>query len=365
MSVGGPIISNLGLLSELVKKKHEVKVLTTNRNGNEIMDVTNGVKNGIDISYFTSIWGHRFSAKLLFNILSQIKKYQIIHVDDVFSIYTIFSLFINIYSKKTFIFSPRGTLIAYVLKKEIGLKKLLKILLIKILSNLISRQSNFAFHFTSQKEKKEAERLLALFKLAKQKSFVVPNGLNVIANMVPRKLKRDKQLKIVTLGRINHKKRLDMGIRAVGILVNKGVDVKYNIVGNDDDGTTIELQNTIRNLNLEGIVKINPPIFSNAKYDFLKRHNIFLLTSKSENFGNVILEALSIYLPVVITRNLPWEILKDLKIGTICYESAASVSDAIIQQYEKECIANDFDNFLKSYEWETLCETFLKHVEEV
>ena len=95
MSIGGPIISNLGLLSELVKKKFEVKVLTTNRNGNKVMDLTNGVKNGIDISYFPSFWGHRFSVKLLFNILKQIKQHQIIHVDDVFSIYTIFSLFIH------------------------------------------------------------------------------------------------------------------------------------------------------------------------------------------------------------------------------------------------------------------------------
>ena len=364
MSVGGPIISNLGLLSELVEQDCSVKVLTTNRNGLQRMKIKHKVKNGININYFPSFWNHRFSIKLLVNIIREIKRHDIVHVDDVFSFYTITALLINIILKKKFVFSPRGTLISYVFKKEQYFKRLVKILFLKILVFFIRKQSKFAFHFTSNKEKNEAERILSVFNLGKQKSLIVPNGFKLNSKMKEKKIILKDVIKIVTLGRINRKKRLELAILAIKCLIKKGYKVQYNIIGNDDDGSIIELKNLIRKLQLKKHVFFHKPIFTNLKFKFLKRHNIFLLTSKSENFGNVVLEALSVQLPIVLTNNLPWEILRDTSIGTITKSSPISISEGIALQMTKNYRCKDFESFIKKFDWTLLSKKFLKEIRE-
>ena len=46
---------------------------------------------------------------------------------------------------------------------------------------------------------------------------------------------------------------------------------------------------------------------------FKSKYLIFF--SKSENFGNVILEAMLAKLPVIVSKKLPWKILNNIRAG--------------------------------------------------
>lgn len=58
-----------------------------------------------------------------------------------------------------------------------------------------------------------------------------------------------------------------------------------------------------------------PPAFGNEKYDFYKASSLFVLPTHSENFGMVIVEALSCGVPVIIITGTPWNELFDNNTG--------------------------------------------------
>ena len=53
------------------------------------------------------------------------------------------------------------------------------------------------------------------------------------------------------------------------------------------------------------------------------------MPSKSENFGNVVLEAISQNTPVIASKNTPWEILKENNAGYWVDSSVDSIKNAL------------------------------------
>jgi glycosyltransferase involved in cell wall biosynthesis len=75
-----------------------------------------------------------------------------------------------------------------------------------------------------------------------------------------------------------------------------------------------------------------------------------VLPSESENFGNVITEALSQSTPVIASIGTPWQILKDKKIGwwtSNTPENLAKVLDELYSLTEKEY--NDYSLGARKY----------------
>ena len=58
------------------------------------------------------------------------------------------------------------------------------------------------------------------------------------------------------------------------------------------------------------------PVFKNKDKVF-QDYDLFILPSKSENFGYVILEAIQFGLPVLTTNSTPWQIIEKKNIGWI------------------------------------------------
>lgn len=366
MNIGGPIVSNLGLLSSLVEYGHKIIVLTTNRNGPSVLNVNHKRINKINVFYFNSFFGHRFSPKLFYNILKYFSNAKFVHVDDVFSFYTIFVLFINIFSKKKIIFSPRGTFIFYVLSKENLTKRLFKIIFLKILFTLVRQQKILTLHFTSYKEMREARRFFKFFGSYLPKNFVVANGFSRDLDTVVRNpVSTNETIRIVSLGRINTKKRLDLGIRSVKLLRDQGYKIEYHIVGNDDDKSNQILLNLIKELNLADTVFLNGPIYGKEKFNFLRSMDIFLLVSKSENFANVVLESISVHLPLVITRNLPWNFLENKTFCSISSATVPSIAKNILKQVETKIKPEDFEDVLLNYSWNRISQLFNKNIQQL
>lgn len=82
---------------------------------------------------------------------------------------------------------------------------------------------------------------------------------------------------------------------------------KIRIVGPDEDGHTVELKAQSRKLAIENDVVFVGPKYGEALDQEYDAARLFVLPTHSENFGSVVIEALSHEVPVVCTKAAPWE----------------------------------------------------------
>ena len=106
------------------------------------------------------------------------------------------------------------------------------------------------------------------------------------------------------------------------------------------------------------------PIYGEDKLKILSESFCLVLPSKSENFGNVVLEAISQDTPVIASKNTPWEILKENNAGYWVDASVDSIKNALneiiliddekytqIQKRAKSLLNNKFSFKNNIYLW--------------
>jgi glycosyltransferase involved in cell wall biosynthesis len=99
------------------------------------------------------------------------------------------------------------------------------------------------------------------------------------------------------LGRLNWKKGLDRLLAAFA----RVDDARLVIAGNDDDRYRPALEERARQLGLADRVTFTGPVHGASKAALLTGAQLLVLPSYSENFGNVVLEAMAAGRPVVVT----------------------------------------------------------------
>lgn len=134
---------------------------------------------------------------------------------------------------------------------------------------------------------------------------IVPMGVN--SKLFDRDGRTDlppqEPFKLITIGRLVPYKGQDYGIRIVKELIDKGMNVKYTIVGN---GTQLEaLKALIIKLELQDNVQLIGSVKQKEVIELLKEHHIFLMTSTVDNtgrrepFGLVAVECQALGLPII------------------------------------------------------------------
>jgi glycosyltransferase involved in cell wall biosynthesis len=88
-----------------------------------------------------------------------------------------------------------------------------------------------------------------------------------------------------------------------------------NIAGPDECGNLKKINNYIYLHNLQNSINILGPADNALKSKLFSEADLFVLPSYSENFGLVILEALAYGLPVITTKNTPWNSLEEYACG--------------------------------------------------
>lgn len=138
-------------------------------------------------------------------------------------------------------------------------------------------------------------------------------------------------LKIVTLGRLGTEKGQDLGIKALQLLKERGLKVKWYFIG--DGLARKEYEELVKKLKLENEViflgnKINP-------YPYLKMADIYVQTSRHEGYCIALAEA-KILNKSIVTTNFTGalEQLKEYKDSIICKVDEGDIFKGILKLIE-------------------------------
>ncbi len=261
-------------------------------------------KANIDFKLIFSSNNH-FKYKLNFKEI--VKKFDIVHIYGLWKPFTIKLFSEAKRSKKTIIISPLGALEPWALSQ----KKIKKKIAWHLYQKKIMLDSDY-IHATSEIEK---EHLIELG-IEEKKIIIIGHGIKFDENL--RKSFNYKKKKMIYFSRIHEKKGL-LELISIWDQLKNSHNWKLEIYGPVSNTKYLNtIKKRIRLKNLENEIKIFQPIFNNEekKKIFLKS-DCFILPSKSENFGISIAESLSYGLPVLTTKDTPWEIINENNAGYV------------------------------------------------
>jgi len=272
------------LCEQLANAGCEIMVYTTTANGsNELSVSPNEAVNidGVPVIYFKRITKDHthFSPALLKSVWQNVKKYDVVHIQAWWNLVSVLSCLIAVWRKVPVVISARGTLSPYSFQnKNKGIKKIIHHLLTKPLF----KRSHC--HVTTEREK---EAMLSL---------VHPKSIFNIANLVKLPLvnytadsNQGSIFKLIFLSRIEEKKGLDILINALPYLT---FPFTLTIAGDGDSNYVDGLKDLVKSNGNEQTV--NWMGFQNEnKFELLNGHDLLVLPSYDENFGNVVIESLS------------------------------------------------------------------------
>ena len=109
----------------------------------------------------------------------------------------------------------------------------------------------------------------------------------------------DGPLRILSVGRLEWKKGYDYALRAIKLLVDRGVALTYTLVGGGSELQSLAYAQ--HQLGLQDVVNLIGPLPHSEVLEHLSHADVFLHPAVSEGFCNAVLEAQAMELPVVVT----------------------------------------------------------------
>ena len=318
-TLGGTAQTMYWLGKSLVDNGCEVTVVTSNKKLPEGYSPINKWTNsdGINVRYCSV--HSKLPLRLLWNSLLSLKGIDAVVLSSIFFMPNFFIALFSVLLNKRVIWSPRGELFDTAIE---GRKT--KVLFIKLLKVLFSRK--VVFHVTSQAEKKVLVRHFG----EKSEIYCIPNYFEI-----PDLLENESEEKryFMFLGRIAPIKALDKLLLALSQSKSfTHSDIHFYFVGVKEvqfENYYDSLQNMVRDLNLKNRVSFVGPLQGIEKYKFYSKARFSFLISESENFGNVVIEALSQGTPVVCSFGTPWEILEKTQAGFWTSNNPSELSKTI------------------------------------
>lgn len=274
-------------------------------------------------------------------------------------------LLLAIYHKKSVVISPRGELYDAAIRQK-SVKKKIWIAIIKLFQKKIN------FHGTNNYER---EIIHSMFPKSKS-CTVIPNFIEM-----PNFLDKRVEDKIVFIGRINPIKNIHVLIEAFAQVHKVKPDVRLEIIGSArlelEKDYLRSLEEMLHVLKLEGVVNFLGHKEGEIKNEIISSSKALVLPSKSENFGNVVLEALAQGTPVIASKNTPWNLLNESNAGFWIEAVPNEISNVILKLFnlsESEYISvrknaynlcsTNFDIKMNTHVWENYYKKIIKNVEK-
>jgi glycosyltransferase involved in cell wall biosynthesis len=194
-----------------------------------------------------------------------------------------------------------------------------------------------AVHVTSRREADEAEA----FGFRLRRVSEIPNGVDferVDAGATPAVAALVAGAPYVLfLGRINWKKGLDRLIEAMA----HAPGVRLVIAGNDEERYQPALEAIVSRLGIGDRVSFAGPVHGGDKTALIAGARALVLPSYSENFGNVVLEAMAAGRPVIVSREVGLAQLVDATASGVVTRGGPEDLGAAIARLSKDTAAGD------------------------
>jgi glycosyltransferase involved in cell wall biosynthesis len=294
---GGPIHAVHGLCRALADRGHQVEVVTTNVDGDRDSNVrceTPVSLDGVEVRYFRAasrVVPRRIARRLYVapelkrDLERRIRTFEIVHLHSVFLWPTFAAARIASRNRVPYVLTPRGMLVPELIRER---SRLAKELWLRAVEAGTLRNSA-GVHFTSKREWDDAART----GLPLPEPFVVPNGVEP----APESARTRSENTLLYLGRISWKKGLDRLIDALALVP----DVMLTIAGNDEENLTPALEARALRQGVRSRITFLGEVRGDSKAELLESSAALVLPSLSENFGNVVLEAMAAATPVIVT----------------------------------------------------------------
>lgn len=362
---GGPIFSTLHTCQELAKLDNmEVYVSTTNANMTTLLDVQTNrwvkFQDNFFVKYYNETKINYLSISFIFNVLKDIKKSDVVHVQSIFSISTPIALFYARIFKKPILLSPRGQFGGWCLDHGNGFKQKWLDWLIKPFADKI------IWHATADQERDEIFTLFPDTNVS-----VIPNGIEYEMFQHGNRLSAEEFSEkfgnisastdkiIVSMGRLQKKKGFDILIDAFVRVLEYYPNAKLFVAGGDE-GEEQNLHAQIERLGLKEKVFLVGAISGQDKIDFLANADLFALPSHNENFGNVYIESLAAGTPIVASLDTPWSEVEGANCGRWVKNSVDETADAMIEILgrDREQMRVNSKKAAQKYAWKNIAIQF-------
>jgi glycosyltransferase involved in cell wall biosynthesis len=314
---GGPIRSVHELCRSLARHGHDVHVYTTNVDGPDTLDLPTGVpidRDGVKVWYypvqFRPLWYSRGMARKLRETVAY---FDVVHLHSIFLWPTMAAAREAERRRVPYVAAPRGMLVKDLFAKKRRVIKWLWFYLCE--KRTLERAS--AIHATSDLEVDEARR----FKLKRPRFVVIANGVTMeaadLATTAPERCDEviGPKRYVLFVGRINWKKGLDRLVKSMALV---STDVQLVIAGNDEGGYRADVEAIARECGVVDRVVFTGPVDGSAKAKLFTNASVLALPSYSENFGNVVLEAMACGCPVLVTPEVGLaSVVRDTRAGLV------------------------------------------------
>lgn len=347
--LGGPANTLYWLARALLSKGLEVSVSSSNHFINDVGFESNKWVNlnGIRVCYSSKKTPVGF--RQLTKTIGEFRRCDIIMLSSICYIPNLMVYFIARISNKRIIWSPRGEVFESAVKGNVRKK-----LYFKFINKLLTKKT--IFHATSNQEE-----------ICIKKTFSNATNVVVIPNYfeLPPYLQNTEEEKhyFIYVGRINPIKALDNLIRGLALSDFKYKDYQMRFVGPDQDNYREYLKELSEKLNIGEKVVFMDSLYGDEKYKQYANAYCCFLVSHSENFGNVVIEALSQGTPVIASTGTPWESLNTMKAGYWINNSPQSIANSIneilklpkvdynLMRYNARQLAESFDVYKNIDKW--------------
>lgn len=166
-----------------------------------------------------------------------------------------------------------------------------------------------ASHIILQTEEMKEQFFRFLPNFPKEKTHAIVNPIDV--STIDEKVKACENpydnnfINYAYVGRISYTKGLDVLFDSFRLVKNRIKNARLHIIGeySEVDSYYQKLLIQIKNLNLSDAVIFHG--FQDNPYRFIKYANCFTLASRIEGLPNVVLEAMYLRVPTVVTRSVP------------------------------------------------------------
>ena len=359
---GGPTMSVSKLSEQMVKAGCIAAVFTTTANGAVELPVLPNQQtmiDGVAVTYFKRITKDHshFSPALLARLWKQVKDFDLVHIHAWWNLVSVLSCWIALMRGVPVLVSPRGTLSSYSFTNKNNLPK-------KIIHNLLGKYllKRSHIHVTSHREKTGIEAIIHPKQIINIPNFILLP--DIASDNVP---KSDGCLKLLFFSRIEGKKGLDILLNALA-----SVTVPYHLtIAGDGDPAYMEKLKVVAATNgISGQISWIG-FQGDNKFKLLGQHDLMILPSYDENFGNVVIECLSTGTAVLVSKYVGLaDYVAENNLGWVCELEERDISNHInniwqesdklsaIREHAPLIIRNDFNE-------ERLTEKYIKMYNQI